>query len=310
MKLVLRYISIFAIALTVFSCDFDENGQMPDNMTETSFPYIIFDAEASAPFVNLTSPADYMMSGTIDVLFKEQVPFDKLRLVVVYNGAYDKPYTIEDNITTVPHDFTITSSTLIDIISELGSVDDMKADDKYHVYVIPTMNGEEFPPYQLLGGKAYNTVSSSILQNLNAFTGLNSADYVINVPCQLLPENMVGSYYMASDDWEAYGDVTIEADPNDPYKVYIYGIAAAEGLVDNGNGIEVYVDPDTYAASAKKTVLAADLAAWGLSYTNYYYEPVSANFNTCDGSYTFTFKIGVDQGSWGNFNYKFTRNDD
>ena len=309
MKLILKYISIFTIALLAFGCgDFDDNGSMPDNMMEASFPYIVFDADASSPFINLSAPEEYSFSGTIDVLFSE-VPFANLRLVVAYNGAYDKPYTISDNITSVPYDFTVTSDNLIAAIDELGSYSDIKTDDKYHVYVIPTVDGEELPPYQILGGKTYNTVSSSIIQNLTAFTGLTSADVMVNVPCELLPELMVGSYYMASDDWGAWGDVTIEADPNDPFKVFIYGIAAAEGLVDNGNGLEINIDPNTYAASGVETILAADVAPWGLPYVDYFYSPVSVTYNTCDGSYSMITYIGISIGGWGNFNYTFTRND-
>lgn len=310
MKLILKYISIFTIVLLAFSCDFDENGSLPEGMEETCFPYIAYNAAASDAFINLTTPEAYSFSGTIDVLFKEGVPFDKLRLVVAYNGAYDEAGTIEDNIVTVPYDITVSSSNMVSVLSSLSSLNDLEAGDWLHVYVIPTIGGKEYPPYQVLGGKAYSTTSASIGQNLTAFTGLTSADVVVNVPCELKPAMMVGSYYMASDDWAAWGDVTIEADPANPFKVFIYGAAGAEGLVDNGNGIEINIDPVTYAASGVKTVLSANLAPWGLGgYTNYYYQPNTVSYNTCNGSYSMVVRIGVDQGSWGNFNYLFTRND-
>lgn len=305
MKIIFKYMSILTIALIAFSCEFDENGRMPNDMEDACFPYIEFDAETSSPFINLSTPEGYVLNGTINILF-EDVAFDKLKLVVAYNGGYDMPYVLEDNIKSFPYEISVTSEDLVSAVAELASISDFAEGDVLHVYVIPTIGGTEYPPYQILGGKTFNTISSSIYQNLGAIKGINNADVVINVPCELTPASLPGTYYMASDDWGAYGNVTIEADPENPYKVYIYGIAEAEGLVDLGNGLPITIDPVTYKATAERTTLAADLAPWGLSYVDYFYNPVSVTYNTCDGSFSLLTYIGVSIGGWGNFNYKFT----
>ena len=304
MKLLFKYISILTIVLVTFGCEFDENGRMPNDIVDACFPYIEFNSETSSPFINLSTPNGYVLNGTIDVLF-EDVSFDKLKLVVAYNGGYDMPYVLEDNITTYPIDISVTSADLVDAIAEVGSTADFAEGDVYHVYVIPVIGGKEYPPYQLLDGKVYNTVSASVYQNLGAIKGINSADVVINVPCELKPETIPGTYYMASDDWAAYGNVTIEADPNDPFKLFIYGIAAAEGLVDKGNGLPLIIDPVSYKVSSALTILADDLVPWGLPYVDYRYDPVSVTYNTCDGTFSMLTYIGVSIGGWGNFNFTF-----
>ena len=180
MKSLLKYFSIFTLALLAFSCDFDENGPMPDEMVEAPFPYIVIDSETSSPFLNQSAPEDYVLNGTINIIFDE-VPFDKLRFVVSYNDGFNAPYTLVDNITTVPQTVSITGADIINAIDEISDANDISLDDKFYFYVIPTVNGVDYPPYQVLNGKVYNTVSSSIYQNLNAFAGVNSADVTVNV---------------------------------------------------------------------------------------------------------------------------------
>ena len=213
MKLILKYISIITVLLFAFSCDFDENGPMPDDMVETSFAYIAFDADASSPFINIADPGGFIASGSVDVLFKERVPFDKVTLMVAMNGAYDKAGIIEDNIVNVPYDFTVTVQDIVDALDELSSASEITEEDVFKIYATPTINGVEYPPFQVLGGKSYGTASSSIMQNLTAFTGLSSAD--INISCMLVclldngVNDLVGSW-SGSDAWAWPSQITTE----------------------------------------------------------------------------------------------------
>ncbi len=213
MKLILKYISIVTVLLLAFSCDFDENGPMPNDMVETSFAYIDFDADASSPFINIADPGGYVASGSVDVLFKKRVPFDKVTLMVAMNGAYDKAGIIEDDIVTVPFDFTVTVQDIVDALDELGSASEITEDDVFKIYATPTVGGVEYPPYQVLGGKSYSTASSSIMQNLTAFTGLSNAD--VNISCMLvcLLENGVSDLagsWSGVDAWAWNSQVTTE----------------------------------------------------------------------------------------------------
>ncbi|MDR1654143.1 MAG: hypothetical protein LBS01_10970 [Prevotellaceae bacterium] len=129
----------------------------------------------------------------------------------------------------------------------------------------------------------------------------------VSVACALDPALTVGSYKAESADWAFAGAVTLEADADDPNKIYINGYPQAEGLSGNGNRIELNINPNTWAVTGPAVVLADDLSEWGLPYTNYTYEPKGGSYNSCDGSYTVTFAIYVDQGSFSNNVFVFTR---
>lgn len=170
----------------------------------------------------------------------------------------------------------------LDVIDALGVAENEVAiDDFFLVHVVTTSQG----------------VSSRSLAAMKVF-----------VTCQFDPALTTGSYHFVSDDWAAAGDVTFTADPADPYTIFVEGIAAAEGLVDNGNKLELHIDPSSFKVTGVTTVLADDLEPWGLTYKDYYYETIGGLYKSCDGSFQMQFKIGVDVGSWGTFNFEFTRN--
>ncbi|MEA4984434.1 hypothetical protein SDC9_38878 [bioreactor metagenome] len=150
--------------------------------------------------------------------------------------------------------------------------------------------------------------------NNKAFSGwqVDGRAYSYNVrypvACAFNEALTKGAYSFESADWQVAGDVTLEADPADPFKLYIAGYPQAEGLTGNGNKIQLIIDPVTYEISGPAVVLASNLAEWGLAaYTNYTYQVVGGSYNTCDGSYNVVFKIYVDQGGWGNNSFTFTR---
>ena len=82
--------------------------------------------------------------------------------------------------------------------------------------------------------------------------------------------------------------------------------SSMEGLVEDKGPLKMIINPNSYNVVAEKTVLASSTAAWGLPYTNYYYSG-SGKLNTCNGTYTMSYTIGIDQGSWGSFNFTLTR---
>ena len=131
--------------------------------------------------------------------------------------------------------------------------------------------------------------------------------------CEFEPSMLAGtfSYYSDPDNWDESGIVTITADPDDPYKVYINqdGIMDAEELSNgNGHAIELNINPNDFSITGPKTIIAPDLSDWDMaSYTNYYFTPVSGVYNICDATYTITFDIGSDQMSFGDFVIVFTK---
>jgi hypothetical protein len=130
----------------------------------------------------------------------------------------------------------------------------------------------------------------------------------IFVTCEFAPAMAVGSYNFVTNDWDAEGDVTFTADPNDPYKIFVTGIYAAEGGEPNDLAMELNISPTSFEVSGPKSRLG-DKAPWG-SYTNYYYQPTSGLFKSCTGTFEMKIAITVDQGSFGGpWTFVFTRNE-
>ncbi len=134
----------------------------------------------------------------------------------------------------------------------------------------------------------------------------SSAAFNAAVVCGYDPAMVTGSYHAVSDDWGLDGNVTITVDPTDEYVVYVSGLAAVEGLDETGP-LKMIINSKDYSVNAVKSVLAPDVAPWDLPYTGYYYEGFGT-LNSCDGTFTMTYTIGIDQGSWGANNFVLTKN--
>jgi acetyltransferase-like isoleucine patch superfamily enzyme len=124
------------------------------------------------------------------------------------------------------------------------------------------------------------------------------------VACEFDPSLTYGSYLAVSDDWAVEGDVTIVPDENDPYLVYVRGLAALDGLVeDNEQGLPMHIDPNSFEVTADKTILASE-TPWG--YVDFNYSGTGI-FLTCDGTYKMFFSPGVSIGGWGPQEFTLTR---
>jgi hypothetical protein len=147
-----------------------------------------------------------------------------------------------------------------------------------------------------------------VLTTKNGRTTRSVASFSIPVICYFAPSMLVGAFDFESTDWEVAGSVTMEADPDDPYKIYINGYPEAEGLTTgNGNRIVLNVNPNNFSVKGEKVILADDLSEWGLPYHNYSYEAIAGTYSACDEAYTITFAITVTEGSFGNNVFVFKR---
>jgi hypothetical protein len=126
---------------------------------------------------------------------------------------------------------------------------------------------------------------------------------VVAVACAYEVDLATGSYHSVSADWNSEGNITITADPDDPYTVYVSGLEEIEGLIEDKGPLVMHIDPVTYEVIADKTVLASD--AWG--FHDIAYEG-SGIYSSCDGSYLMFFDISVVEGDFGQFQFEFTRN--
>ena len=147
-----------------------------------------------------------------------------------------------------------------------------------------------------------------VLTTKNGKTYYTSATVRIPVVCYFDTDMLVGVFDYESDDWGEAGTITLVADPNDPYTVYLDGYPQSEGLTGNGNRISLTVNPDNFRVTGPATILADDLAEWGIpSYRNYTMEPVAGSYSACTNQYVISFFISCSAGNWGNNEFIFTK---
>jgi hypothetical protein len=299
MKSIHYYIlMLFVGAFMLNGCEVDENGPMPDTFEEGGVAYMVMEAGSSG-LINLNDPAAFNLKGTIDVLFQPE--FDKLTLMVAHKGDYANAKVLVDNITSTPHQFTVSLNNLISAIPQLNSVADIQIGDYFTFYVNVTKGGKEYPVYKIVGDRAIRTIAPGLITALrNVENAAAITDLRIDVPCAFDPLLVVGNYRAVSSAWDVDGPVTITADPNDPFIVYVAGLAALDGLNENLGPLKMVIDPNSYNVAAVKTALASN--AWG--YSNFSYQG-SGKLNTCNGTYSMSFSITVDQGTFAN-NQAFT----
>jgi hypothetical protein len=171
------------------------------------------------------------------------------------------------------------------------------------------IGGKVYPVFMNVGGKEIRTVGSGIITNLKNLEDENAiTDLRIDVPCEYVVEDVTGNYRAVSppSGWNAAGSIVITADENDPYILYVSGLAAMEGLNEDRGPLKMIVNPVDFTVVAERTVLASDLVPWGYPYTGYSYEG-TGRLNTCSGTYSMTFEITVDQGSFGAYEFTFTK---
>ncbi len=206
---------------------------------------------------------------TVDV--EEGTTYDKAYIVASYNSPSDR-IKIKD-IDSFPSQVKITAEEAADAVGL--TIDEVEALDYFVFEVVTEVDG---------------LVS-------------RSSGITVRVACQFDPELVYGSYTANSGDWGTTGGIDIVVDDEDPYKVYVTGLAALDGLVEDQGPLVMNIDPLTFEVTAPKTVLAS--IAW--DYHNIAYQG-SGTYNSCTGDYEMLFAITVDEGSFGSYEFTFTKN--
>lgn len=266
MKIYKLYSLIVAFALFFVACD-DTNENLVGSRGVAVIP-VVTDVN---PAFYTSDLANSFVEFVVDL--PEGVVVDDAEVQVTYKGIN----AVIQQISSFPATITLQA---LDVVAILGLTPaDIEVDDSFLFHVVTTSNG----------------VSSRSTAALNVF-----------VTCEFDPAMAVGSYKVVSEDWEVAGNVTLTADPADPFKIFVTGIFEMEGGAANDNTLELNIDPNSFKVGVVKSVLGPN-APWG-SYTNYYYGPGGGLFKSCDGSFEMQFKITVDEGSFGTYNFLFTRN--
>lgn len=115
--------------------------------------------------------------------------------------------------------------------------------------------------------------------------------------------NLATGSYNAVSDWPSDYDVTIAADPQDPYKILITGLGALDGAVEDNGPFVIHIDPATYEVTCETKTITSDY--YGFGAITYSGEGV---FSSCNGSYKLYIDISVGAyGSQGIYTYDLTR---
>lgn len=125
------------------------------------------------------------------------------------------------------------------------------------------------------------------------------ASFNAPLACVYDPSHVSGSYKAVSSGWGVDGPITIEVDPDDEYTIYVTGLAALDGLIEDLGPLKMVINPADFSVSAETTALATEV--W-LGYTNLSYAG-SGTLDSCTGIYTMSFTITVSAGSYGSYSF-------
>ena len=142
-----------------------------------------------------------------------------------------------------------------------------------------------------------------VLTTVKGVTTRSNAVLSVSVACAYNKAYAIGSYHSVSVDWATNGNITLTADLNDPYTIYVVGLEELEGVVEDLGPLVMHIDPATYVVTVPKKAIGS--SAFG--YHNIAYGG-SGVYNSCDGSYAMNFTISVDEGGFGINAFTFTRN--
>ncbi len=129
---------------------------------------------------------------------------------------------------------------------------------------------------------------------------------VLSVPvaCSYDVKLAEGSYHSVAPDWGSEGNITLSADKDNPYIIYVTGLEEMEGLTEDLGPLVMNIDPATYNVVVPEKAISSE--AWGYGSISY---AGSGVYSSCDGTYTMYFDISLSSlGNVGKYSFTFTRN--
>jgi len=267
------FLSLFLILglAVIFSCE-DSN----ENPVKDRGVYVVPSMEfTSAPVFTTDLAASYV---DFTVSLNKGETADGGKVEVLYNG---EKATVVEEFSSFPANIHLEAS---EVISKMGlNASAIQTSDVFSVFILTVKNG----------------VATRSVASAN-----------IKIVCAFSPNLTQGKYHAVSEKWGAEGDVVLTADANDPYKIYVAGLEDLDG-VSGGKDVYFQINSGSYTIDNKDAfVMSPDLEIdWGgkyAGYKDYSYEIVNGSYNSCNGTYTLTFKIFCTLGSFGNYDFVFT----
>ena len=183
--------TILAILL-LSGCRKEDNPKIPE-LTRVPLPLITID-NASDQLINPAAPASFKGKVNVDLYFKNDIPPQKMDIVVMKNEEAASTKTLKADVTSFPTVIDITGQQLIDLFGPIADGDrfDIGAD-------ITTRSGQLFQAFPALGegyGAGVNTQGGA------------STSIFFTKPCGYDPDLYQGEFVVVKDDWH-------DTDPGD-----------------------------------------------------------------------------------------------
>jgi hypothetical protein len=261
---------IVILMLFTFSCE-----ELPDPAGERGIAIVPNISDLNPGVFDINDLENSYVRFTVSL--PEGASEDMVTLICSYNNDHADVAITE--ITTFPSVLTITSA---EVAQELGlALTEINRGDVFDFELLITTDGRTTRSTPLV-------IPAACVYTVSMATGIYHA---------------VSPAYPAG--WEVEGEITLTADDDDPYKIYVSGLEELDGNVEDLGPLVMNVNPITYAVTVPHKAIASDV--WGV-YHNIAYEG-SGTFSTCDGTYTLNLAISIQEGSFGTFPFTFTRND-
>src|SRR6187397_1653266 len=110
-KTIILSLYIFSIAGLFSACSKDENGELPDNLTQFPTPLVVKVAGTDQS-ISAANPGAFSGKFTVGLYFPTGAPPKKYDVVVIKNNNKATVKVIQADLTTFPSDITITGSQL------------------------------------------------------------------------------------------------------------------------------------------------------------------------------------------------------
>jgi hypothetical protein len=280
---------IFALVIGLLTtCNKEPDLRMPD-VQDAVAAYLKL-TDNSSLYVDLYNLAGYNFEATVDVLFDD--PFQKLTVVVVYDGDFAHQYVLTDNITSVPQTVSYSIDDIVAAVSSLSAETDIVEGDEFVFFVNVTMpDGSVLPGYTDNGDIAFSSTLA------NALNGLKGAtfDIPVPVPCPASIDQWPGTYDCYDLDYASENTTAeIFLDPEVENGLKVYGMYSNYSEPDT---FRIVLNPADFTVSFESQTISQDL--WG-------YGPATADagggtYNTCDFSISYNLDVCVSLGCFSTF---------